>query len=178
MQLHISQALYKLVIPSFNVQWLVVLSVNGNESGCYSEDCFHHHSSLLGVVIGEAKDRFPENNKAPHRVTTIELPPHPPSDLAPNSRQIVDALLTRDPTGDHQGNPESCEMSKPQSLDKLVLSVVATLLAAIAFGLIVSGSFVPRWARPLNMSMSEGNITYSLWGQEECFGIICSVEKR
>ncbi|GFO28177.1 hypothetical protein PoB_005468200 [Plakobranchus ocellatus] len=69
-------------------------------------------------------------------------------------------------------------MAKPQNLDKLVLSVVATVVAVTAFALIIAGSFVPRWARPLNSSRTDANTTYSLWGQEDCYGIICTTEHR
>lgn len=66
------------------------------------------------------------------------------------------------------------KMTKPQNSGKLVLAVCATVLAVTAFSLIVAGSFVPRWARPLNVSMTEANTTFSLWGKEDCYGIICT----
>ncbi|BFZ00965.1 hypothetical protein BsWGS_04004 [Bradybaena similaris] len=69
-------------------------------------------------------------------------------------------------------------MAKPQNLDKLVLSIVATLVAVTALSLIVAGSFVPRWARPLNVSRTDANTTYSLWGREDCYGLICTTKYR
>ncbi|KAH9494713.1 hypothetical protein Btru_017689 [Bulinus truncatus] len=69
-------------------------------------------------------------------------------------------------------------MAKPQHLDKLVLSILATVIAVIAWGLVIAGSFVPKWARPLNTTNLESNRSYSLWGREDCYGIICSTKYR
>ncbi|CAG5119443.1 unnamed protein product, partial [Candidula unifasciata] len=63
-------------------------------------------------------------------------------------------------------------MAKPQNLDKLALSVVSTLVAVTAWTLVIAGSFIPRWARPLNSSRTDANTTYSLWGREDCYGVI------
>ncbi|CAG5119982.1 unnamed protein product [Candidula unifasciata] len=63
-------------------------------------------------------------------------------------------------------------MAKPQNLDKLVLSILATVVAVTGLSLIVAGSFVPRWAKPLNVSRTDANTTYSLWGREDCYGLI------
>ncbi|BFZ06105.1 hypothetical protein BsWGS_09144 [Bradybaena similaris] len=69
-------------------------------------------------------------------------------------------------------------MAKPQNLDKLALSVVSTLVALTAWTLVIAGSFIPRWARPLNSSRTDANTTYSLWGREDCYGVICSTKYR
>ncbi|KAI8743731.1 uncharacterized protein LOC106060226 [Biomphalaria glabrata] len=68
-------------------------------------------------------------------------------------------------------------MAKPQHLDKLVLSIAATIVVVVAWGLVIAGSFVPKWARPLN-STNTTNRTYSLWGREDCYGIICTTKYR
>ena len=62
--------------------------------------------------------------------------------------------------------------------DKIIISVVAAIIAAAAWSLILAGSFVPRWARPLNVSRVDANVTYSLWGREDCYGIICTTRFR
>ncbi|CAL1527307.1 unnamed protein product [Lymnaea stagnalis] len=69
-------------------------------------------------------------------------------------------------------------MAKTRSLDKLVLSIVATIIAVTAWGLVIAGSFVPRWTRSLNVTSGDVNTSYSLWGREDCYGIICTTKHR
>ncbi|KAK7474581.1 hypothetical protein BaRGS_00034165, partial [Batillaria attramentaria] len=59
--------------------------------------------------------------------------------------------------------------------EKLVSSGCAVFFLIIAFVLITAGSFIPKWTSVRNTT-AEGNVSYSLWMREECFGIICHTD--
>lgn len=49
-------------------------------------------------------------------------------------------------------------------------AVVVLVAAAVLIGV---GSFLPKWAAVKNTT-AEGNVSFSLWAREECFGIVCT----
>ncbi|KAL8588435.1 hypothetical protein ACOMHN_024537 [Nucella lapillus] len=59
--------------------------------------------------------------------------------------------------------------------EKIATAACAALILIIAVLLVAVGSFLPKWASVKN-STAEGNVSYSLWTREECFGIICSTD--
>jgi len=113
-------------------------------------------------------------------------------------------------------------MACPKNADKLAVTGFGLGLAAVAWSLLVAGSLLPRWTRPLNASVTDpspnpnarlgpntnprpsntpsaggggasdpnadvvgksstnfdANITFSLWGRQNCYGVICSTTYR
>jgi len=69
-------------------------------------------------------------------------------------------------------------MAPSKNTEKIVMAVVAIVLCVVAWSLTLAGSFVPRWAKQLNTTQSDVNTTFSLWGREDCYGVICSTTKR
>ena len=56
--------------------------------------------------------------------------------------------------------------------EKIVTAGCAIVILIVAVILISVGSFIPKWASVKNKT-ADGNVSYSLWTREECFGIIC-----
>ena len=59
--------------------------------------------------------------------------------------------------------------------EKIVTAGCAIVILIVAAILISVGSFIPKWASVKNKT-ADGNVSYSLWTREECFGIICVTE--
>lgn len=60
--------------------------------------------------------------------------------------------------------------------EKLITAGCAIVFLVVAVVLIIAGSLLPRWAAVRNTT-AEGNVSFSLWTKEECFGIICHTQK-
>ena len=56
--------------------------------------------------------------------------------------------------------------------EKVISAGCALVILCAAAGLMIGGSFVPMWATAKNMT-ADGNVSFSLWTRQECFGIIC-----
>ncbi|XP_076453976.1 uncharacterized protein LOC143289052 isoform X1 [Babylonia areolata] len=59
--------------------------------------------------------------------------------------------------------------------EKMTTAAFVLIVLIMALILITVGSFLPKWASVRN-STAEGNVSYSLWTREECFGIICTTD--
>lgn len=59
--------------------------------------------------------------------------------------------------------------------EKIVGSGCALFFLIAALVLIITGSFIPKWASVRNTT-AQGNVSYSLWMREECFGVICHTD--
>ena len=60
--------------------------------------------------------------------------------------------------------------------EKIATAACAVVILVVAAILIAAGSFVPKWASMKNKT-ADGNVSYSLWTREECFGVICTTER-
>lgn len=59
--------------------------------------------------------------------------------------------------------------------EKIVSAGCAIFFLSAAFVLLIAGSFIPKWTSVKNTT-AEGNVSYSLWMREECFGIVCHTD--
>ncbi|ESP04944.1 hypothetical protein LOTGIDRAFT_156187 [Lottia gigantea] len=59
--------------------------------------------------------------------------------------------------------------------EKFIFSVITAVILLLAVGLELGGSFVPRWARPINGTSEEngGNTSFSIWTKRECWNHMC-----